>query len=361
MHRFRRARFRWLAGLVVPLGLLAAACGSSSSTSSSGSTAAPSGSAAVAGSSSSGSGSSSGPVVLDLSDPGNQGPLAYAKKTGALDKALAKVNAKVSWGGSYASFTATIYAIRANKINLNGGAISPVLGYLATSNDLQLFAFEPRETQPETDSGLVVLKNSSIHSVKDLEGKSVAVNQAGHGQYLLYLALQQAGVPVNSVKQVYLNPTQASAALASGKVDAEFAIVNSYPAALEAGARVVVDASTLPSQDLTILAAKRTLLDQHPEVIKAYLDEYNQLIALGNKNPALFQNVFLNKGPTATSGAVLKEQTTATQYAAPFHTAQASDLAAVKSVSDLFVKYGVLKQGIDPNTAVFNLGTATSK
>lgn len=358
MHRLVRVRFRMLAALLLPL-ILLAACGSSSS-SSSATSGASGGSVAAAAGSSSGGGSASGsdPVVLQLADPGNQGPLAYAKKTGALAQALSKVNAKVSWGGSYASFTATTYAIRAGQVNLTGGAISPVLGYLATSNDLQIFGFEPRSTQPDTDSGLVVLKNSSIKSVKDLEGKTVAVNQAGHGQYLLFLALEQAGVPVNSVKQVFLNPTQASAALASGKVDAEFAIVNAYPAALQAGARVIVDASSLPSQDLTIVAAKRTLLDQRPEVIQAYLNEYNQLIALGNKNPALFQNVFLTKGPTATSGAVLKEQTTQTADAQPFHTAQASDLAAVKSVSDEFVKYGVLKQGIDPNTAVFNLATA---
>lgn len=358
MHRLVRVRFRMLAALLLPL-ILLAACGSSSS-SSSATSGASGGSVAAAAGSSSGGGSASGsdPVVLQLADPGNQGPLAYAKKTGALAQALSKVNAKVSWGGSYASFTATVYAIRSGAVNLSQAAISPVLGYLATSNDLQLFAFQARSTQPNTDSGLVVLRNSPIKSIKDLEGKTVAVNQAGHGQYLLLLALQQAGVPVNSVKQVFLNPTQASAALASGKVDAEFAIVNAYPAAQAAGARVIVDASALPSQDLTVFAAKKALLDQHPEAVQALLNAVNQEIAVGNKNPALLQNVFLTKGPTATSGAVLAEQTTQTQDAQPFHTAQPSDYTAVQSVSDLFVKYGVLKQGVDPNTAVFNLATA---
>ena len=49
-------------------------------------------------------------VTLRLGDPGNNGVLAYAKKTGILEKELAKVGAKVEWGGQYASFTATIDA-----------------------------------------------------------------------------------------------------------------------------------------------------------------------------------------------------------------------------------------------------------
>lgn len=341
MDRSGRARFLLAVTLLVPLTLLAACSSNSNSSTATAS-----------------SKSDSSPVVLLMADPGNQGPLAYAKKTGALAAALAKVNAKVSWGGSYASFTATEYAIRAGQVNLSQAAISPVLGYLATSNNVQLFAFQARSTEPYTDGGLVVPKNSPIKTVKELEGKTVAVNETGHGQYLLFLALQQAGVPVSSVTQVNLNPTEASAALASGKVDAEFAIVNAYPAAQEAGARILVDASTLPSQDLTVFAASRTLLHEHPQVFQAFLTELDKLIALGNKNPALFQNVFYSSGPTATSGAVLKEQTEQTADAAPFTDATSADYAAVKSVSDVFVKYGVLKTGINPDTAVFDLATA---
>lgn len=335
MRRERRRVAVWFAA-VLPL-CLAAACGSSSATSSGG----PAG---------------SGEPVLRLQDPGNAGPLAYAKRERILEKRLAAVGARVEWGGTYASFTATIDAVRSGSVNVLQGAISPVLGYLANSRNIKIYSVTDRITDPaapHTD-GLAVPPGSPIKSVRDLAGKRVAVNKGGRGEYLLLLALERAGVPVDQVKRVYLNPDQAASAFATGKVDAWWAIVRAYPEVVARGARIIVHGRDLPEKDLTISAARTELLERHPQAVRVYLDVLRELTAQQKKTPERFQNVFLDKGPTALSGARLNDELARARYENLPRAATRADGAFVRAVSGLFRKYGVLPADIDPAEVIFD-------
>jgi sulfonate transport system substrate-binding protein len=56
--------------------------------------------------------------------------------------------------------------------------------------------------------------------VRDLVGRSVAINRSGLGAFLLVVALEKHGVDRSKVKFVYLNPPDASPAFGQSKVDA---------------------------------------------------------------------------------------------------------------------------------------------
>ncbi|MFD1931921.1 ABC transporter substrate-binding protein [Nonomuraea mangrovi] len=294
-------------------------------------------------------------AVLKLKDPGNAGPLAYAKKNGILEKRLAAVGASVEWGGTYASFTATVDAVRSGSVNVLEGAISPALGYLANGRDIKIFSITDRVTDPaapRTD-GLVVPADSPVKDVKELAGKKIAVNKGGRGEYLLLLALEKAGLRPDQVTRIYLNPDQAASAFATGKVDAWWAIVRAYPEVVAKGARVLAHSNDLPDQDLNIQAARVELLQSHPEVVRVYLDVLGELTAQAKKEPEKFQNVFLTQGPTALSGARLQEELAKARYALPPRPATAADLSYVKDVAGVFQKYGVLPASVNPADVVF--------
>lgn len=305
------------------------------------------------------SGEDSG-AVLKIKDPGNAGPLAYAKRNGILEERLAAVGAKVEWGGSYASFTATIDAVRSGSVNVLEGAISPALGYLANGKDIKIFSITDRVTDaaaPQT-GGLVVPAGSAVRDVKDLVGKQVAVNKGGRGEYLLLLALERAGIAPDQVKRVYLNPDQAASAFATGKVDAWWAIVRAYPEVVAKGARVLVHGRDLPDQDLSIQAARTELLQEHPEAVRVYLQVLRELTEQARTEPEKFQNVFQTQGPTALSGARLEEELAKSRYALPPRFVTAADASYIGDVAGTFHKYGVLPVTVKPQDVIADLRPA---
>ncbi|WP_308250169.1 ABC transporter substrate-binding protein [Sphaerisporangium fuscum] len=299
-------------------------------------------------------------AVLKLQDPGNAGPLAYAKREGILEKRLKAVGASVEWGGSYASFTATVDAVHSGSVNVLAGAVSPAVGYLANSHDIKIFSVTDPVTDPaapQTD-GLVVRPDSPIRSVKDLVGKQVAVNKGGKGEYLLLLALEKAGIPVDQVRRVYLNPDQGASAFATGKVDAWWAIVRAYPEAVARGARVLVHGRDLDDKDLTILAARDELLQRHPEAVRVYLQVLQELTEEAKKNPEKFENVFLKQGPTAVTGPRLDFDIATARYANVPRYAEQRDAADIRQVAGLFRKYGVVSRDVEPADVLFDLRPA---
>lgn len=299
-------------------------------------------------------------AVLKLQDPGNSGPLAYAKREGILEKRLEAVGARVEWGGSYASFTATIDAVHSGSVNLLHGAISPVIGYLAHSPDIKIFAVTDPVTDPAAPptDGLVVRPDSPIRTVRDLIGKQVAVNKGGKGEYLLLLALERAGVPVDQVKRVYLNPDQGAAAFASGKVDAWWAIVDAYPEAVANGARTVVTSRDIDDADLNVFVARKDLLEEHPEAAEVFFEVLNELIEEGRSRPEKFQNVFLDQGPTALDGDRLAESVELTRAATSYRYPTEEDLARIESVAATFVDHGLLDGPVNASDIVFDLPAA---
>lgn len=301
--------------------------------------------------------SSAKSAVLKLSDPGNSGILAYAKREGILEKELKAAGATVQWGGAYASFTATIDAVRSRSVNVLQGAISPAVGYLANSTDLKIFATADRVTDPSAPKadGLVVPGDSPVRTVNDLVGKRVAVNRGGRGEYLFLLALEKFKVPIDAVERVYLNPNEASAAFATGKVDGFWAIVRSYPEVVAKGARVLLNSTDVDDRDVTIWAARTELLNQNPEAIAAFLNVLIDLTEESKREPEKFQNVFTNSGPQATSDKRLADDILTTKYAQVPHAVSDADVANVQSVADFFVQHKLVPDQLKATDAVYVL------
>ncbi len=300
----------------------------------------------------------SGQVVVKLVDPGNYGPLAYAKKHKSFDEPLAKLNAKVEWGGTYASFTATTDAIHSGAVNFAEGAFSPALGYLATSDDIRIVAVKDVVTDSRAGAGdgLIVPPDSPIKTVADLRGKRVAVNKAGRGEYLLLLALKEAGIPADQVQRVYLQQDQAASAFATGQVDAWVAIVRAFPQAVAKGARVVFRGRDLPSDDQNMFVARTDLISRNPEVVRTLIRVLSELDGQEKAEPEKFQNVFADQGPTAATGLQLENNIAAGRYDNVLRLPQPDDEVRLAGVSTVFTENKVLPANPDPKKVFYDWG-----
>ena len=149
---------------------------------------------------------------------GPGGLTLVAKQRGVFEKRLAQQGIKVEWVGPFPNHAPSMQAVVGGSADFSfGGSTTPALAALIAGAPLvfvEFFEYTPRTT------AIIARDQSGINSIKDLVGKSVAVNRSGLGEFLLVAALEKNGVDRSKVRFVYLNPPDAAPAFAAGRVDA---------------------------------------------------------------------------------------------------------------------------------------------
>lgn len=347
--RFRR--FTRTATAAATIAVVASACGSSS-TSSSGTAKA---SAAAA---------SSDTFTLKIGTSGNSGVFPYAQKYGTFANGLKSLGVKVEWVTTEGAYSTTLAALRTGAINLEDSPLTGVVASSTTNVPVKLFGMTSQDTYP--DSGIVVPKGSDIKSVKDLVGKTVVVNPAARGEYILLLALKQEGIPFNEVKRTYLQPPAAAPGFSSGKIQAWSTFTTFFDGAIKEGGRVIAADSNrfgpgsvaVPSDDnLTGFVGNITALEQHPAVYAKFITLYNQLADQARKDPAKFVNVLQSSGPTAVKGQQYTEAIDTNENTWDIHVPGTADDGPIQRISSLFVEGGVIKTQVQPSSIFATLSS----
>jgi predicted methyltransferase/ABC-type nitrate/sulfonate/bicarbonate transport system substrate-binding protein len=298
------------------------------------------------------------PLVVRFADAMNAGIFAYAKREHILEKELAKVNATVEWVPAPGAFSASFDAMNSGAINTAQGAISPIIGALSHNLPFKIYGIaDPGST---LRAGIISPATSTIRSVKDLVGKRVAVNLAAHGDYLLLKALANAGIPASKVERVPIQPPDAAAAFATGKIDAWSTFGTFFNTAVRNGAHVLAVESDLHSDDVGVLSANAAVLQKNPAAFQTILRVSRELTALAHQSPEKFQNVLKDKGPTALSGEELRIAIEDTRTLPAFRVPTATDRARVENVSKIFFDNKSIDRKIPVDEIVFDVDQATA-
>jgi sulfonate transport system substrate-binding protein len=201
-------------------------------------------------------------------------PLSISRLRGTLEKRLASKNVKVVWAGPFIAYAPAAEALNADSIDLTIGSSSAAISSIVGTAPISLFAYQ---WDFGDSSGIVVKNNSTIKSVADLAGRTVAVNRGGTGDYQLTKALENAGVASDAVKRAYLTPVDSSAAFINGHVDAWSAWSIFFPTAiLEQDARVIATAKDFGSQNAVVYVVRTPFAAAHPEILKDIVAELQE-------------------------------------------------------------------------------------
>lgn len=123
---------------------------------------------------------------------------------------------RLSWS-EFPAAAPLLEALNAGAIDAGGVGDAPFTFAAAAGVPVKAFlAFRNRQ------DGLAILvaKDSPIHTVAELKGKRIATNRGSIGHQVVLAALEEAGMPADSVTLSFLPPADAKIALASGSVDA---------------------------------------------------------------------------------------------------------------------------------------------
>lgn len=197
--------------------------------------------------------------------------LTLLKARGTLDEALAARGIATEWI-EFPAGPQMLEALNLGSIDFATVGDAPPIFAQAAGADIIYVSRTP--ANPKTEA-ILVPKGSPIHSLKDLKGKSVALNKGSDVNYLLAVALKSAGLEYTDITPRYLKPADARAAFQQGSVDA-WVIWDPYYAEAEtnANARKLADATDLVPH-YSFYLSSRDFAENYP----ALTDLFNQQIA----------------------------------------------------------------------------------
>lgn len=234
---------------------------------------------------------------------------------------------------------------------LNAGAVDtapagdlPVILAAAAGCRLKIAAVTRMSDQA---MAIVVPRGSTIQSVADLAGQSVIVSSArgSISHYMLLEALNEARIPISSVRIGFMLPNEAASAFATGQIDA-WATFGTYQVRAEAeGARILRDGAGIGPGYSTIVVSEAAIADQAKRTaIRDYLERLRRASLWSQQQPDAYARLY--SAQTGMDIAVAKAWVARERPA--FTAPDATFVAALQRASDRFYRpYGVLPRNVD--------------
>ena len=221
---------------------------------------------------SSSSGSGGGTTTLHVQETAGV-PLAFVAfgmSKGFFAGQKLKIDLQPSRGGA-----TTVPALVSGKIQVAGSNVVSLL--IAASKGLPIEAIAPGTSAHgagQKDFGaLMVAKAGPIRDVKELAGKTVAVNTLNNiAEVVVKASLQKSGVDPSRVKLREIDFPEMAPALAKHDVDAAFLIEPFVSIARRAGDRILDYSyvTTEPKLQVGAYAVSRHFAQRNPDAVKRY-------------------------------------------------------------------------------------------
>jgi NitT/TauT family transport system substrate-binding protein len=187
---------------------------------------------------------------------------------------------------------------------------------------------------------LMVGKGSPIRDVKQLAGKTVAVNTLNNiAEVVVKASLQKSGVDPEQVKLREIDFPEMGAALAKGDVDAAFLIEPFVTMARKSGDRIVDYSyvTTEPNLQVGAYAVSRKFAEQNPDAVKRYRAAVGQTATYLMAHEAEFRAFLAKQAKTPPKLAKTMELPTFTTTL---------NTASMQRTAGLVQQFGLVKEKV---------------
>ncbi|GAB4216731.1 MAG: sulfonate ABC transporter substrate-binding protein [Synechococcales cyanobacterium] len=267
------------------------------------------------------------------------GNLLFLKAAGTLEERLKKFGFGVTWT-EFSSGPPLIEGLNVGSIDFGHSGDAPPIFAQAAGAPLRYVA----STRPSPKSvALLVPQGSPVQSVADLKGKKVAFAKGSSAHYFLVEALTQAGLTLNDIEQVFLQPADARTAFEGKNLDA-WAIWDPFYAAAELnGAQVLVNGEGLtPFREYYFASA--AFVDQHPELVEVIVEELEKTTGNLNQRDSLELAQWLSPELGVDIPILQRAYQRRDRYGAVW--VQPEIVAEQQKIADTFISIGVLPKPV---------------
>jgi len=130
-----------------------------------------------------------------------------------------------------------------------------------------------------------VVGRSGMRSMRDLKGKSVAVESGALGAFVLSRALSLNGMQASDVNVVHLESNEQPTAFEKGLVDGAVTFDPYRAQFLRAGATTLFDSTRIPGEIVDLLAVRSGVIDQRPKALQELLTGWFNAIDYMQRDP----------------------------------------------------------------------------
>jgi NitT/TauT family transport system substrate-binding protein len=131
----------------------------------------------------------------------------------------------------------------------------------------------------------VVVGRGAMRNMRDLKGKSVAVESSALGAFVLSRALTLNGMQASDVNVVHLESNEQPNAFEKGQVDGAVTFDPYRTRFLKAGARTLFDSTQIPGEIVDLVAVRADAFDKHPNHIRALLSGWFSALDFMSSEP----------------------------------------------------------------------------
>ncbi|MCK2215829.1 ABC transporter substrate-binding protein [Actinomadura sp. ATCC 31491] len=195
-------------------------------------------------------------------------------------------------------------------------------------------------------AGVVVPENSPLETPQDLKGRTIAVNSlANLGTMSVSAHLKPYLIAPGQVRFVAIDFQSQLAALRDGRVDAAWMVEPFLSDAQRAGAKLLLDTNTGPTDKLPVdgWAATEEWVRRHPRTTAAFQRALTRGQALAATDRALLAETVAGFTGTPRDAAM-------TMAMGTFPTSLSA--ARIQRVSDLMYEFGYLRSRVDVSSMV---------
>ncbi|QJX09751.1 MULTISPECIES: ABC transporter substrate-binding protein [Rhizobium] len=185
---------------------------------------------------------------------------------------------------------ASLIALASGDVEIGSAATSAVLNSIIGGNDF-VAAYPSNGINDEVQSTFYVLEDSPIKNIKDIAGKSIAVNTLGaHLDYTIREALHSVGLPADAANQLVVPGPQLEQVLRSKQVDiAAFGYWQTTfeGAALKNGGLRPIFDDTDVLGDIAggFVVLRRDFAREHPEAAKIFVEQSARALDYAREHP----------------------------------------------------------------------------
>lgn len=137
-----------------------------------------------------------------------------------------------------------------------------------------------------SNGGDVIISSREINSIKQLKGKTIGLEFSSLGVYMLYKALENAGLTWQQVKVKNIEQLKGKAAIESGEIDA---FISYPPASVEilknVQFHVLFSSAEIPFEILDTVSVRKDVLDQRPKLASKILQAWQMALEYSDEQP----------------------------------------------------------------------------